>query len=132
MFASLVSLVAGVSIALAPCPAYLPDHVSCYDPGTRMIWVAEQDQVGRELDETVGHEYGHADDFDRLTPGLRSKLKRIMHFPSRQGWWHETKYRQSPGEEYADNFEYCALHMALRIPKICAMLPRPRPPPILW
>lgn len=128
MILTFVQLIAGVAILHQPCPAYLPQHFSCYypNPGMGRIYLTpEDDSIYTEL-----HEYGHADDFKRLTPSDRRRFKRIMGYKPTRRWWDE-KYSfrdnkadsPAPGEMYAENFMACALDLKWRIPKFCALLP---------
>lgn len=127
---SLVQLVAGVSIAHQPCPAYLPDAVSCYSPEEKRIYLAPG--AGRF---TLAHEYGHAYDFERLTSKDRRRFQVILGFGPDKPWWGRGTGRDdhSPGEVFADVYAYCALGVKdwwvsefvgqKRAYKVCRLLP---------
>lgn len=121
---SLVQLVVGITIIHAPCPAYLPDRVSCYDPPTSTIYLVHQPRKVL-ADEDRLHEEGHADDFHRLTPEARMNFNVILGFKRGYPWWGKGMGNDddSPGERYAENFMGCALDKAWRIKRFCALLP---------
>jgi hypothetical protein len=122
---SFVQLAAGVTIAYQPCPAYLPQHaVSCYVRESRTIYLNKHD---RKSPFAIYHEFGHVDDDDRLTEQDHITFKAMMGYRKSRGWWQEPANlatgRQSPGEEYADNYAYCALKSAISNVRFCEMLP---------
>ena len=122
---SLVQLAAGVAIVPAPCPyterAPEADALewTCYDPATRGIYLARQDRGKLGV---IFHEYGHADDVDRLTPAQRNRFKRLLGFSVRRGWW-DARRSEPPAEEYAWAFSDCALGLARAKRAICDLLP---------
>ena len=124
---TLIQLVIGLTIIGQPCPAYgwQQSQYSCFVQPTT-IYLAPQDNG----DETLMHEEGHADDFNRLTPALRYKYKIIMGYKPTRRWW-DVKYSfsdkkadsESPGEDYAENFMGCALDKPWKLKKLCKLLP---------
>ena len=127
---SLVQLAAGVAIVHGPCPYYMPEqHFSCYYPSENQIYLLAEDQRDPE-NHTLLHEFGHADDFTRLTRADRIRFRVAMGYKRTRGWWNE-KYSfsddradsPSPGEAYAENYMGCALGERWRIRRFCRLLP---------
>lgn len=120
---SLVQLVAAVSVAHHPCPAYKPVHGlswSCYEPSTRTVYLARQDWRDRFA---LLHEYGHAYDFERMTDAEREQVKRILGYSQGRPWWLDRPGTNAPAETFADAYADCALGNRWRIRRLCSMLP---------
>lgn len=113
MIVSLVQLVAGVTVMVAPCPAY-HQPFSCYQPETRTIYLLPHSPRIELM-----HEYGHAYDLDGHAD--HALFRRVLGFPKSQGWWQETRYQESPAEAFAEAYGQCALGLWNRA---CRYLPR--------
>ena len=128
----LVQFAAGVAIAHAPCPAYLPARVDCYDPAIRVVYIVENTRTepGREA---LAHEYGHVYDFDSLTDPDRARFQRLLGYPASVKWWGKGMGHDdlAPAESFAEAYAACAVGRRFawspspaKLRRICALLPR--------
>lgn len=122
MIASLVILVTGVMVLPQACPGVPADHgmgYSCYVPQTKTIYLAKQDRHNRM---TLFHEYGHAYDFEMLRPADRARFRRVLGYRPGRGWWQETRFGESPGEQFAESYAECAVGVSNRVCRFLPML----------
>lgn len=132
---SFIQLVVGVTVVMHPCP-YVPaahdgyGHTirwSCVDLETKTIWLAKQDRPWSIRQLVLGHEYGHLDDYWRLTSSDRQVFKRLMGYKPRRGWWQDKPCGRplcdAPAETYAEWFGECAVGLRRLTGGFCRYLP---------